>query len=104
MTDDELWEKFRNTPIKFWCCPMPMHRFVTWNGDVATCDECGRTNVPAPVREPHVLERVVNTALPAMILAPALLIMTASEIAESLPSPRVALFVLRCRLRAWVTS
>lgn len=30
--------------VKFWSCPDRSHRFVEWNGDIATCPTCGSTN------------------------------------------------------------
>lgn len=33
-----------NTPIKFWICPEVGHPGVEWDGDLATCTTCGRTN------------------------------------------------------------
>jgi hypothetical protein len=43
MTDEEMLS-YMDRPFKFWRCPNPDHRTVTWNGDIARCDECGQTN------------------------------------------------------------
>lgn len=32
-------------PVKFWRCLQPAHRNVDWDGPVATCPDCGLTNV-----------------------------------------------------------
>lgn len=40
-------------PVQFWCCPYPSHGWepgqeprvtVEWDGDLARCTTCGRTN------------------------------------------------------------
>lgn len=30
--------------VKFWICPDRSHRFVEWDGAIATCKHCGATN------------------------------------------------------------
>ena len=52
MTDEDVWEYLGRQRIKFWACPIDSHRYVTWDGPVATCDTCGRSNRPAPEPEP----------------------------------------------------
>lgn len=49
MGDADVWEALMNAPVKFWTCPErhprePLRETVRWNGDVATCLDCGRTN------------------------------------------------------------
>lgn len=41
---DELEEAFKNVRFRFWTCINKAHRYVTWNGDVASCDTCGLTS------------------------------------------------------------
>jgi hypothetical protein len=43
MTDDELLN-YLNRPFRFWFCPSHPTGIVTWTGDRARCDECGREN------------------------------------------------------------
>ncbi len=33
-----------NAPVQFWMCINPAHGSVTWEGDVATCPDCGVTS------------------------------------------------------------
>lgn len=33
-----------NVAVQVWFCPVREHQRVTWDGDVATCDECGRSS------------------------------------------------------------
>lgn len=51
MTGDPL-AAIGNARIKFWTCPTehprePLRETVRWDGDVATCLDCGRTNKDA---------------------------------------------------------
>lgn len=39
-----LKELILSKPFKFWCCPNKEHKRVTWDGDIATCDECDETS------------------------------------------------------------
>ncbi|TMS00151.1 hypothetical protein [Nonomuraea basaltis] len=41
---DDLEEAFKNTPYRFWTCINKTHKYVTWTGDVASCDTCGLTS------------------------------------------------------------
>lgn len=41
---DDFFELLLNVPIKFWTCPVCERPRVEWNGDIATCMECKRTN------------------------------------------------------------
>lgn len=42
--ESELLDTILNTPCRFWTCPVCVRPRVEWNGDVATCVECRRTN------------------------------------------------------------
>ena len=43
--------------------------------------------------KPYLIERVVNTAVPAIILTPLLAIAIAGEVIDRLPDPRAALWL-----------
>ena len=43
-TDEELWALLGQAEIRFWTCPDPDHKFVSWQGDVAHCCTCNRTS------------------------------------------------------------
>lgn len=40
----ELPAEIANAPVRFWMCINPDHRSVVWDGDVATCLDCGVTS------------------------------------------------------------
>jgi hypothetical protein len=40
----ELFEEILNAPVRFWMCINREHKSVAWDGDVATCPDCGVTN------------------------------------------------------------
>ena len=44
-SDLELPEEFLNCRFKFWTCPECIAPFIDWDGNVATCQSCGLTNV-----------------------------------------------------------
>lgn len=56
MSDDEPIDMsaiFKDVRVKFWMCPvdhprLPQRVTVVWDGDVATCTDCGRTNQDKP--------------------------------------------------------
>lgn len=37
-------DPYEGIRVKLWFCPISAHRRVEWEGDLATCLECGRTN------------------------------------------------------------
>ena len=45
--------------------------------------------------EPYLIERVVNAAVPAIILTPLLAIAVAGEVIDRLPDPRAVLWLAR---------
>lgn len=44
MNDEELLDILMNAEIKFWACPDCPQQIVKWAGEVATCQNCGKTN------------------------------------------------------------
>ena len=44
MDDFQLLKLLKNAPFKFWVCPECNPSFVDWDGEVAKCRKCGRTN------------------------------------------------------------
>lgn len=49
MATSEWPEALLNARVQFWTCPVehpkePWRVTVEWDGDVATCTDCGRTN------------------------------------------------------------
>jgi hypothetical protein len=41
---DDVRRAVERAPIQFWTCLNHDHKFVTWTGDVARCDDCGLTS------------------------------------------------------------
>lgn len=56
MSADDLEEAFKNVRFRFWTCLNKAHRYVTWNGDVASCDTCGLTSEMTAKRDSLVRE------------------------------------------------
>jgi hypothetical protein len=47
--EEKIWELLEDVRVKFWCCPEdhpkePQRVTVKWDGNIATCQDCGRTN------------------------------------------------------------
>lgn len=43
-TPAEFPAELLNAPVRFWICINREHKNVTWDGDVATCPDCGLTS------------------------------------------------------------
>jgi hypothetical protein len=51
--DDDIWALLDGVVVRFWSCPIehprePLRVTVEWDGDVATCTDCGMTNLTDP--------------------------------------------------------
>lgn len=44
VAEKEFPGELLNARVQFWMCINPEHEFVTWDGDVATCPDCGITS------------------------------------------------------------
>jgi hypothetical protein len=44
-SDQQLINVLSSVPLKFWTCPTCVRPRVQWKAAVATCLECGRSNV-----------------------------------------------------------
>jgi Fe2+ or Zn2+ uptake regulation protein len=43
MTDEELIDTL-NVPYRFWTCDRCHSSYVSWSGEVATCESCGNSS------------------------------------------------------------
>lgn len=44
MNDSEILLYLSSLPFKFWACPDCDKSMVDWDGRIATCQNCGKTN------------------------------------------------------------
>ncbi|GAA4209560.1 hypothetical protein GCM10022252_76260 [Streptosporangium oxazolinicum] len=54
----DLPEELAEAPVQFWTCLNRDHKTVTWQGDIASCGECGLTSDMTRRRDKLVAERV----------------------------------------------